>query len=99
MTEELIRLSDAIKAIEAEECLGYVECQTERLYNRINTIPTIEHKHGEWIVDKEDMTCICSVCGADEAQFTHGLGEYWYGVGESNFCPNCGADMRKREDK
>lgn len=69
------------------------------LWKRIQQQPTIEPKRGEWIADKENMTCVCSVCGADEVQFTYGLGEYWYGVGKSNFCPNCGADMRGADDE
>ena len=92
MSEKLIRLSDAIKAIEAEECLGYVECRTERLYNRINAIPTIEPKHGEWIVKKAPNKeygdiYICPFCKGDVECVP------------TNFCPHCGADMRKREDK
>ena len=39
-----------------------------------------EIKHGEWI-DKGSLSCRCSSCGCKSLK-------------ESNFCPNCGADMR-----
>ena len=48
MNEDLIKRGDAIKAIEAEECLGYVECQSEWLYDRINAIPSADRPQ-EWI--------------------------------------------------
>lgn len=58
-------------------------------------VSSIEPKHGEWIHDTAEVSefremllpnCRCSVCGC--------------GVQcETNFCPNCGTDMRKREDK
>lgn len=65
-----------------------------KMIDAIDEAPTIEPRRGEWIVD-EDGNCRCSLCGVREEQFIYGLGEYWYGRGESNFCPNCGADMRK----
>ena len=43
---------------------------------------------GEWIVS-EDGDTICSVCGASEEEFIFGT-ENWYGIGISNYCPNCG---------
>ena len=49
--EEWIKKSDAIKAIEAEECLGYVECQSEWLYDRINAIPSADR----WIPCEERL--------------------------------------------
>ena len=48
---------------------------------------------GEWIVDISDYKSVCSVCGADETDFVYGT-EIWYGLGESKFCPNCGARMK-----
>lgn len=45
-----------------------------------NRIETQERKHGEW-VDIHNGTYTCSACGLHHSK--------------SNFCPNCGADMRK----
>ena len=39
---DLIERSKVIDAIMAEDCLGYVECQTEWLTDRINAIPKSE---------------------------------------------------------
>lgn len=59
----------------------------------------IEHRqNGEWIAD-ENGGCRCSVCGVREERFIYGLGEYWHGRGESNYCPNCGAKMRGEDDE
>lgn len=55
-----------------------------------------EPKQGEWI-DKHGEPVKCSICGAQEDKFVEGWGE-WEMNGESNFCPNCGADMRKGAD-
>ena len=51
-----------------------------------------EVKHGKWIVNIPEYKSTCSVCGADEVDFAHGT-EMWYGLGKSNFCPNCGVKM------
>jgi len=52
----------------------------------------IGRPHGEWLLDKEKDETHCSVCGANALLVAVGvdvgLEEY------SNFCPNCGADMR-----
>lgn len=52
------------------------------------TADVVERKHGEWIEDEEqnhvELTFHCSECGC----------EAW-GIEETtNFCPECGADMR-----
>ena len=48
-------------------------------------------RHGRWIQDEfGDYTC--SECGDREDRFIYGT-ENWYGNGESNFCPNCGAKI------
>ena len=47
--------------------------------------PTIEPKHGKWIEMYRNgfgnMICMCSKCN--------------FHATKSNFCPNCGADMRE----
>ena len=47
--------------------------------------PTIKPRKGKWIYSREYGTAkiwTCSECG-------------WNDIGEWNFCPNCGADMRE----
>ena len=85
--EDLIRRSDAIKAIEALECFGYIECKTKGLVKDINAIPSADR----WIPCEERMpeegrflvTFKKSVwgehCGVDVAYFSPN--HRW-------FCPN-----------
>lgn len=102
MSEDLIRRSDAIDAI-TNISKNYTGKGKRDYHPHIDflvdalkcDVPSIEPKHGEWIHDIAEVSefremllpnCKCSVCGC--------------GVQcEANFCPNCGADMRKREDK
>ena len=51
--------------------------------------PTIERKKGEWIRMPYHVT-ECSECGFSL--------EDWIQGALYNYCPNCGADMRGRED-
>lgn len=68
------------------------------MFDKIHEAPTVERPHGEWI-PKAVHNCWtrfeCSVCG-----YYH---EPVHDFGESkpnfNFCPNCGADMRKEGDE
>ena len=73
----------------------------ERVYEKYRTLPTVEAVevvHGRWDTEKCNhkphriknpekwVIYKCSVCG------------YSNGRKQSNYCPNCGADMRERED-
>lgn len=49
----------------------------------IDEAPTIEPKRGKWIWDEQILGLVCSECKE-------------LGVERSNFCPNCGADMRSK---
>lgn len=59
----------------------------------IDEQPTLEpdRPHGEWTINGEDIDYICSVCG-DVLPYSD---EYDY---KTDFCPNCGADMRVKTD-
>lgn len=102
MTDELIRRSDAIEAVKA-----YLDlcCLTEAKFHRgmedyneeISTeiFEKIEPKRGEWIVyegewkdfDYYPPKCKCNQCGYEEDL-------YILNAKPTDFCPNCGADMR-----
>ena len=57
------------------------------LLDKAPTEDVQEVKHGEWI----ENGLYCSVCG-----YLYDTGEY---TNSHNYCPDCGADMRKEKDK
>ena len=81
--EDLIKRSDAINAIND---VGWLE--DAEYEERILAIPTIEPKRGEWLERNSGFIkwIRCSACNHRIYQGT-----------KTNFCPNCGADMRERE--
>ena len=92
MSEDLIRRSDAIKALDANFTIkGKENMQTvlnylELVRTRIEGAPSIdiEPKRGRWIPVDNGHHVRCSECGR-------------CGFASNNFCPNCGADMTERE--
>ena len=80
---------DVLTEYSINEVLSYLVKKVElRMFDRINRIPTIEAVpvvHGEWI--KSDLLFEadkCTICNSSI-----------YNTSGMNFCPNCGADMRK----
>lgn len=64
---------------------------TKYQFDRIDRVlKERERPHGEWTSNGNDLEAICSVCG----EALPCSDEYDY---ETNFCPNCGADMREGE--
>lgn len=59
----------------------------------IENAPTIQPKKGKWINNKHDLPN-CNQCGY-MPQFDRAIDDYYY----SNYCPNCGADMRGEENE
>lgn len=101
---DLISRSALINALKIDRACIYshvfshvgCECEEElfidlkQLINNQPTIEAVEVVHGKWIVKDTGFAKFdsCSECG-----FCLGF----VGAGKSvNFCPNCGADMRKR---
>ena len=93
-----MRIIDADQAKEiAEVSIGDIFLQTavKLLIDKVPTIDTVEVVHGEWSTIEDDYLGLialqCSECNQ----------EYWFEneppIKIYNYCPNCGADMRKRE--
>ena len=61
-------------------------------FERLVDIEVIEPKRGEWI-ETSDGT-MCGNCH----KFPYDDGEYHIANWYSDFCPNCGADMRKESE-
>lgn len=70
------------------------------IMNAIDNAPTVERPQGEWITDIDNIP-LCKNCGEIALQRvyvrTPQLLEEVSMV-KSNFCPNCGADMRKEAE-
>ena len=93
MSDDLIRRSDAIKAIWGDDINpsedGMVFEAQSHIDRDIRLIPSADRPQGEpkrgvWIEAREEDPCYwkCSEC---KRQVDY----------KENFCPNCGADMRK----
>lgn len=84
----------------AAEVDVYEDIAKNRLETWIDLIPTadvMERKKGQWIRENIVLTSNppqyqwhCSECGKMVHWFTTGV--------LTNFCPNCGADMRKEKE-
>ena len=67
-------------------------------YGIIQGMPTVDAvpvRHGRWKHKKDLKQFFCDQCG--EPSLTED-DVYFYGMEFPNFCPNCGADMRKGGD-
>lgn len=93
-----MRLIDAeewVRDLKERQCKAENEEKLiEAFIEIIDTIPTVDAVpvvRGEWNIGSKPR---CSVCGKPA------LREYdrddWLSYVPSNFCPNCGADMRKK---
>ena len=58
--------------------------------SRFMDAPTVEPKHGHWIINNNRHTCSCSNCKNIELVD--------WAIDQANYCPNCGAYMRGEED-
>ena len=80
----------------SEDFIKGFKCGTQRQFEADKS--DADRPQGEWIVNVSDYKSVCSVCGANETDFIYGT-EMWYGLGESKFCPNCGAYMKGADDE
>ena len=80
------------------EC-SYAEtgCGDCAVVEKVRKALSADRPQGEWIKD-ENGDYKCSECGGCEEQFIYGT-ENWYGLGESKFCPSCGARMKGADDE
>lgn len=84
--------------IDADECLdtmrdemagtGYQSIAMD-IIKYAPTADVVEVKRGEWKRKGQDI--YCSVCGNESAYNPFGASKF------SDYCPNCGADMRGEE--
>lgn len=95
--KNMSRLIDA-EAITDHEIIDYLGIRyascLDDVRDMLNDQPTIEAApvvHGKWV--KYSFSCVCTQC---EKEFEDDDIRRIMGEGKMpNFCPNCGADMRK----
>ena len=66
------------------------KASVKRVVAQQPTVEAVPVVHGEWILEEKagvDYWC-CSHC--------HKIRSEYYAKPKDNFCPNCGADMRKK---
>ena len=82
---DLIKREDAIEALKGREGILHDAYTAVAI---IRSVPSADRPQGEWIEMYRNgfgsMICMCSKCN--------------FQAPRSNFCPNCGADMRKGTD-
>lgn len=104
---DLIRRSDAIKAIEKMQYAynGWANTfDKAQIIETIEDVPTIEPKRGKWIAHPTEKEWdVCTVCGTGCKRREIGYDTYFeksyvteYGY---PFCPNCGARMKGADDE
>ena len=89
--DEYISKSKAIKTIRTDPMGGL---NYERLIKSIPAADVVEREKGHWIsrvYPKRDGYFEMKVCPICREEFSY---DAETGVGDYNFCPNCGADMR-----
>ena len=92
---EYIKREEAIKEVEnLPNCYNgfsdtYDKACIIGLLEEIPSADVAEVRHGEWELHGEPPWYVieCSKCGEKW--------HHWQGYSMPNFCPNCGADMRK----
>jgi len=96
--KDTIYRQDAIKALDNAWINGTSLLDANEAIKQLHALPSSDRPQGEWLVNMPNYESICSVCGAKETDFIYGT-EMWYGLGESKFCPNCGARMKGADDE
>lgn len=61
------------------------------LLEAVTTVDAVEAVHGRWTEAEDGDGAVCSVCGEDFCNIYLEVERFLY-------CPNCGADMRERND-
>lgn len=103
MNKEYIARETAINDIEETSCYlckKYIgtkkcdcDCEIWRNKKMLHDIPAADVKpviHAHWVSVPHKKSRICSHCACDEPyKFANVYADVY------NFCPNCGADMRK----
>jgi len=94
------------------EVSHYLQCEKEseaitleelkEITNRLPSADVVEVKHGKWKHNKNNDVIKCSECGFGimDSTFVWKIRNCCGTIEDNpfNFCPDCGADMREREE-
>lgn len=100
--DELISRQAAIDALHMDTSIipfkkarEYADATISEIRNRLEKLPSAEPKRGKWIkTARWGRVYYCNQC-RNYLDFD-GVNA---GRGNTNFCPNCGADMRGEQDE
>ena len=78
-----------------DECFKEGVMYVFEMLSKAPTVEAVPVVHGEWVLDKRKDRIYCNHCNNytpyEWSETVHEVSELI-----SNFCPNCGADMRKK---
>lgn len=76
------------------------DCHTKLMRDTAKLLETLssqpERKKGKWVFNNGLKQFFCDQCGEPSLTYDD---IYIYGMDFTNFCPNCGADMRYEQDQ
>ena len=84
---EFLKMIPAADVVPRSEFEAYAKNQEDTIKELVDELEKVERKHGKWVqaMGKYDWMVKCSRCNGIPIE-------------TSDFCPNCGADMRGKED-
>lgn len=95
MNEDLIKRSDAIKAVKSSIEDGWGRISPVDACLNIRCLPSADRPQGEWIGG--EIPTRCPICGHDWDEYVEGQ-EVFYTGDIPKYCPNCGARMKGADD-
>ena len=98
MSDDLIKRSDAIKAVSKVDDYGDgigFEVRSHCLVE-LELVPSADRPQGEWI--GYEVPSECSVCGHHWDEYVFGQ-DIWHDGSVPNYCPHCGAKMKGADDE
>lgn len=75
-----------------ESCPLHIAADIDMNIDLMPKVDAVPVRHGWWKCSDKYENAVCSVCGYDTGEAY----SFGYGNGCYNFCPMCGADMRRK---
>lgn len=97
LKESIKKQANICRVLGNEEITMYADVMEKGFLQEIDNAPTVdvrENEHGKWIVTaefKDNYYAKCNKCNTTQV--------FYYGKPLTNFCPECGADMRPQYEE